>query len=68
MDASRTIKDRCGLAIPEQGEIKETLCQSEEMDTLGQLAGGVLEAAQELASQGETLRVEIDKFVNGEAA
>jgi methyl-accepting chemotaxis protein len=34
----------------------------------GKSAGGVLEAAQELASQGETLRAEIEKFVNGEAA
>jgi methyl-accepting chemotaxis protein len=34
----------------------------------GRSAGGVLTAAQELASQGEILRAEIDKFINDDAA
>ena len=34
----------------------------------GKSAGGVLEAAQELATQGEKLREEIERFVNDDAA
>ena len=34
----------------------------------GKSAGGVLEAAQELSTQGEKLRTEIEKFMNDDAA